>query len=60
MWHFERLWGGLYAPMVYVNSIAPFPKFSGGEISSRKLLRINFLNMSSHIQLKIVLELFLT
>ena len=60
MWHFERLWGGLYAPMVYVNSIIPFSEISWGEISTRKFLRINFWNMSSHIQLKIVLELILT
>ena len=36
------------------------PPFSGGEISTTKFLRINFRNMSSHTQLKIVLELILT
>ena len=28
------------------------PQFSGGEISTKKFLRMNFWNMSSHIQLK--------
>ena len=36
------------------------PQFSGIEISTQNFLRINFRNMSSHIQLKIVLELILT
>ena len=49
-----------FTPQWHVNSIIPFLESSGGEILTEKVLRTNVSKMSSHIQLKIALELILT
>ena len=49
-----------FTPQWYVNSITSFLESSGGEILTEKVLRTNVSKMSSHIQLKIALELILT
>ena len=52
MWHFERLWGGLYAPMVCQLDNYVVEHFLAVRSQQQKFPQINFWHMSSRVNWK--------